>query len=307
MKARLSATAFCLAALGCLVAPGGAAAKSGHLVLRPGRTAEIKLPRSHGYTLRVLTRGRRTVSIVAVKPRPTSVVTYRAKGHVRDGRIEADLGRLGRIDVDFRGGRPKPQPSEPGLKCKGRRPLERKGVFSGTIRVHGQRGFVDVSVKHARGRLVRSFRQVCKTSISRATRRREAGSEMQSTQLEARSHAHGRRISFTELALAEEAPSIANAKLHKRVGRVDVSETALVVGSAGIEFSDPGSSPETATVSPPSPFSGSATYSRGGTTASWTGSLAVLLPGSGRVPLTGSGFHATLCEGSLSILTDGCP
>lgn len=53
-----------------------------------------------------------------------------------------------------------------------------------------------------------------------------------------------------------------------------------------------------ATVSPSAPFSGSATFHLDGPkTASWTGDLAVELPGAGEVPLSGEGISAGLCHG----------
>ncbi len=53
-----------------------------------------------------------------------------------------------------------------------------------------------------------------------------------------------------------------------------------------------------ATITPPAPFSGSATFHlEDPQTASWTGELAVEMPGLGKVPLTGDGIDAGLCKG----------
>ena len=62
-----------------------------------------------------------------------------------------------------------------------------------------------------------------------------------------------------------------------------------------------------ATVAPPAPFSGSATFHLDDPkTASWTGDLAVEMPGLGKVSLTGDGIEAGLCSG-LSNCTKTLP
>ena len=54
--------------------------------------------------------------------------------------------------------------------------------------------------------------------------------------------------------------------------------------------------PESATVTPPSPFSGTATFhASAGASAEWEGPLAVDLPGIGPIQLTGSQFKPELC------------
>jgi hypothetical protein len=53
-----------------------------------------------------------------------------------------------------------------------------------------------------------------------------------------------------------------------------------------------------ATLQPPAPFSGSATFHLvDQKTATWTGDLAVEMPGLGELPLTGDGIDAGLCKG----------
>jgi hypothetical protein len=61
----------------------------------------------------------------------------------------------------------------------------------------------------------------------------------------------------------------------------------------------PGTSPPgEATLTGSSPFSGSSTFQLlSSKKASWTGDLAVELPGLGRVALSGPKFYAGLCEG----------
>jgi hypothetical protein len=60
---------------------------------------------------------------------------------------------------------------------------------------------------------------------------------------------------------------------------------------------NPAGTLEDASVSPPAPFHGSATFHLDSpTSANWTGALSVELPGVGSVPLAGDGFWSALCE-----------
>jgi hypothetical protein len=58
----------------------------------------------------------------------------------------------------------------------------------------------------------------------------------------------------------------------------------------------PSTRPDSATVAPPAPFSGDASFHWvPGMSAEWSGSLSVDLPGAGTVPLTGPPFKSELC------------
>jgi hypothetical protein len=88
------------------------------------------------------------------------------------------------------------------------------------------------------------------------------------------------------------------ASSSKRHDGLNVFSTVSVRGTAA-QFStpDPAGTLENATVAPPSPFQGSATFHLDSpTSSSWTGTLSVEIPGVGRVALAGSGFWSSLCE-----------
>jgi hypothetical protein len=66
---------------------------------------------------------------------------------------------------------------------------------------------------------------------------------------------------------------------------------------AAFSTPDPAGVLENASVAPPAPFHGSATFHLdSSTSASWTGSLGVELPGVGNVSLAGTGFWSALCD-----------
>jgi hypothetical protein len=88
-----------------------------------------------------------------------------------------------------------------------------------------------------------------------------------------------------------------------KVGAFDVHRSAFVV-DAGPDAASTLLTPNQqeplaeAVIEPPAPFSGSATFHlEGPKKASWTGNLAVELPGAGKVPLTGDEIYAGACRG----------
>ena len=274
-------------------------------------SVEVRLPRQNGYSLKISTRGQRQVSIVA--DRRGTHITYNVEGRVSRDRIAADFGRFGRVDVRFRGG---PWRTEKGFgKCAGRKPVTRRGSVRGAIRVRGGRGFVDLSVRRARATMTRVLPLSCPYSVTpparpaamaglatigpSADRRGGAGSKEQEEEfalLTVGSHDRGRRVTFLAFEFFG-APFLAGVGVRDRVGRVGVTEGAIVVEPSGVKFGKPSDEAERAAVTLPPPFAGKATYTREGNgQPSWTGSLRVRLPGSGVVPLTGTGFHPRLCR-----------
>ena len=91
----------------------------------------------------------------------SSAVEYSAKGSVSNRRIEADFGRLGRINVRLELGRLASDPARSG-RCKGRGQLYGEGTYRGTIKFSDQSGVPEVSVHAGRFYFNRHFRQVCK-------------------------------------------------------------------------------------------------------------------------------------------------
>lgn len=80
---------------------------------------------------------------------------------------------------------------------------------------------------------------------------------------------------------------------HEERRGIEISRsTTLWAGASAFEF-DP--SLRTATLAPPAPFSGSASFHRNAPVANrWSGNLTVDLPGRSNVPLAAAGVGATL-------------
>ncbi len=89
--------------------------------------------------------------------------------------------------------------------------------------------------------------------------------------------------------------SIFGAGTKERRGAVRISRLAFVFARARAFAVE--SDLAAATARPPKPFSGTASFARDASgSTSWTGTLAVALPGAGAVPLTGPVFTADLAK-----------
>lgn len=294
-------------ALAALGAPAAAADREVH---RDGFWAEFHLKSENGYDVSVFSTGHKRVILTASKGGVSA--SYLVPGRASRKRIDADFGPFGEISVKFDPAARRP--TRKGRLCPGPRPIAMAGTFRGTIRFVGERGFTEVDASRARGSYFRSFRQVCekpeKRHRSRVPRPPGAGqSELRPvvTTLLAETDANGRHleVGFLGLGFAPgpklptvEFLSIGIAGSQERVGHVVVSRSALTdASSRSLHLSAPEAEPETATLSLPKPFSGTATHRKeDGSAPTWTGTLGVRLPGLGTVPLAGTEFHSGLCR-----------
>jgi hypothetical protein len=113
----------------------------------------------------------------------------------------------------------------------------------------------------------------------------------------ARLRIHSRKTSFRLNLQVNKNRANGNTRFevetHERHGRIEVSRSrTLWVGSDAFDY-DP--LLRTATLEPPAPFSGQASFHREAMAARrWSGDLTVDLPGRSGIPLTGPGVGATL-------------
>jgi len=278
------------------MAPANASAKPGYFVFAGTHVAELNLKGSHGYRIRIGKQGRRAYLLAA---RGSSLAAYAPRSLAPEGdRIEARFPGLGRVSVRFRP-QGSPDKSKPPLfpGCKGGERVEQRGYFVGTIRFRGERGYTSVQTTRARGGTTTTSKEVCKRSIF------DDGpdSAEDRTELLAYSRSNGRVVAFSGSAIANVSASTTfTAAVSERRRGMTTSRFTFVDGEeSDLAIGDTRPFPLSATVTPPPPFSGSAEYQRtpdGDRT--WTGSLAVPLPGLGRVDLAGPDFSALLCQHS---------
>lgn len=288
------AFAFVLMATG---AEAGSAAPA-----RSTTSVEFKLAAGHGFHASVETYRRQVTLLVVRRHRFAS---YSVGGQISEsGAVEARFGQLGQISVAFEPDDPVPDPCAPGDE----------GVFVGTIRFSGERNYLKLDAERARGiayiprdttgceaktpgvvpevlggRRLNALRRI----DSDAPAGRKAGKADTAT-LGATAR-HGGRF-FIALGVrgggSRNATYFAGGLAERRRG-MQVVRGASTPARAGTFVFDP--SLTSATVRPPGPFRGKATYRRkpGGPT-SWTGSLIVPILGGDIIRLAGPGMTAKM-------------
>lgn len=317
-----AALCLCLG-LALLIMPGDAEAKRGFAVINRSLQLDMSASASNGYDLHVSTRGHHRVTLTVSRPFERSA-TYTTHGRVSRNRIEADFGRLGRIDVHFRP-RSRSHSQFPGFDvpdflrrfryCRGRKPVLEFGRFEGTIRFRGEDGFTQLHAKSASGAVDREYRRVCK----RKRRSGDAGDfddlfdNATANYLLAVDRSPRHVVVFESVSfdfgpglgdLSEFIGTLIAVVVRERHEGMRIERFSLAEGDAGSLLVSPKEkNPITATVTPPKPFHGTADFEKAkGTPPTWTGTLRASVPGAGVVWLTGEDYRATFCRISLNRL-----
>jgi hypothetical protein len=209
---------------------------------------------------------------------------YEGHGEVTGDRVEVKFGKLGEISVGFR--RMKGAAAHrPSSGCEAGDGRAHEGVFTGTIRFRGERGYVDAETTRATGTV--------KVSGGSECARRESDEEKALLAVRRPHH----QLSFA--ALARRAPRDNSTSFlaffgeHREGMRIVRYSYAAARSSSRFLFDfEKG----TASVKPPWPFSGHASFRRGGPGGrnSWSGSLRVRMLGIDPVRLAGRDFRAAL-------------
>jgi hypothetical protein len=231
-----------------------------------------------------------------------------------DGRIDLKIGDRGH----FRGHlvTKSTKTDKPEKGCTGDPSTTEEGYFAGSFVFHGERGYTTVQASRVSGAIIRRGATECQVpagpgrnqeSVKEAQEISEKAAEMDEFRLVAGERSGdlflqatreqvppGSKHTMNTFEVTAEAP---------RVGAFDVHRSAFVVDTdrdATSHFLTPNQQEPLAeaVIEPPAPFSGSATFHlEGPKKASWTGNLAVELPGAGKVPLTGDEIYAGACRG----------
>jgi hypothetical protein len=325
MRPLAGAIGILAAALGLLAMPAGAGAgaKPGFDVQERSLQLALTIKGSNGFRGFISTKGHKQVTLTLLKG--GVAIELRTSGRVSRRGIVARFGDLAKVAVRFRG---EPGAAEPKFRrrerrgestggCDGHEPILERGVFHGTIHFRGENDFTRIDAKFAPGAVERRFRRVCKRPPggSLATLFEELFGKLRIGLLEARARVDGVNVTF-EAASFDLTPILGPGAppSYGFVGRtVERGDGMRVTRIANVEGGDgtfltgkPGTTPRTITVVPPNPFLKSAKrLKEPGVPASWAGPLAVRLPGSGLVPLTGPGFKSAVCNLTLAELLAG--
>jgi hypothetical protein len=291
---------------------------------RGSALAELRFKNHDGYTIAV-SAFRQTVAISVTRGHGhRSTTTYLAHGKVTPSSIRASFADRGRIAVRFR-------PSGRGLRA-GRRVgcaarsggvIARLGVFVGELRFRGEGGYTSAEVHRARGGSIDVAALIACLLGGAAPGRNgalppagllaagPAGANRRSpsppgvptypsTGPRPTALLADAKLPLSRTLFAAEAPGRGRDRFlaaeESSEGPIGILRIALVPGPrAAFAFDDALS---LGGVTPPAPFSGSATFLHGpGGTTSWTGSLGVSFLGAPDVPLTGASFSTRLTRG----------
>jgi hypothetical protein len=325
-----AAIALCALALASSLLSGSAVAASeakhtgGFEVEKRSLRLELSLDPSNGYEGFIATTGHRRVMLALTKGDALFIAT--TSGRVNRRGIEAEFGDLGEVSVRFEGKRAPWRWSNPFLprdlpqrKCRGRAPVIEAGMFRGEVRFEGENGFTKIGAQAVPGTVERHYRRVCAGSAKRpslsAILERIFG-KLQLTLLRAVAHRDGAMISFeasaSELGSAfgldtgELSYSFAASTVEREDGMRIIRGFNGEGEKGSFDATGKKAKRATATVAPPKPFAGTASYlKQKGEPTSWSGPLTVRLPGTGLLELTGPEFETALCHISLRAVIRG--
>lgn len=244
---------------------------------------------SNGYRMLVLAgsgRGYRNGEVLVLVTGKRGGVAYFAPAKVTDTTIDADLGALGRIALEFRAnGRRK---SVPGCE-PGERSTYAGGSYVGTIEFRGEEGYTAVEADKVPFSPAPLIKLVC----GGASVGELIGSRLPGARLRATARLRNGNVSLQVNQNRPGARVWVEASIEERRGRIKVArEVELVSPASSFDF-DP--KLRFATFRPPQPFSGVALFLRDAKPANrWRGNLAIDFPGNSNVVLTGGRFRASL-------------
>lgn len=258
----------------------------------PAPQLSLSVVGSHRYSISIDASGR---EVLLSANGPGGLASYRMAGKVTRNHLEARIGSRGRIDVDFRPSGSLTRRVPPG-RCEGKPRVTRFGAFVGTIRFRGEHGYTDVDVDRAEGSVNVPRGWKCKGKPRRPANEEcsvEDGAD-EVIDLTALDAGRGRYFSaFTQRSAGEPSTTMFFAASVEQRGQMEVSRGIFVDGTEDAFAFDPGLG--FATVSPSSPFDGSATFRRyPDRSTTWRGDLTVSLPGAPNTRLVGKAFHAQL-------------
>jgi hypothetical protein len=284
---------------------------------RAGRYFEAKLPTSDGWSVYLRGSGPHAVELDIANPEfepHYTTMNYSTGGRVGANGIEADLGRFGHVELRFAAPPEKSVVRFP--NCKGTyREVVRTGTLSGDIEFAALAGPQKVDLDSVEGEIRGPTKGVCKpvqvvfgpeppASAPRAAvgSRAAPALEFAPENFLARRRSSGRTIDLYAFGLGREVIDMA-ATTTRRFGKVLVATNVHAArGAAGpgaaahLTTTGPAARPSAATLRAGSPFSGIGRYrSRPGAPPTWLGSLAVRIPGEGKINLAGPDFHAVIC------------
>jgi hypothetical protein len=220
-------------------------------------------------------------------------VSYYAPATVTDARIHAELGVLGRIDLEFE---PSGSKGTVRSQCDPEDKLTYdKGVYIGTVELHGEEGYTEVNAT----RVSPWLRFFLDFGCSTVGYGEMFGHGLPGARLIARARTSGGSLALQVNQNRPGARVSLIASIEERRGSIQIDRQVEVTGSAeAFSFAPDLCS---AVLRPQDPFSGKAVFRRDAKgSPRWSGSLKVDFPGRSNVSLAGPRFRASLRHAHLT-------
>lgn len=184
---------------------------------------------------------------------------------------------------------------QPAKNCRGKGEIVDRGHWIGRIEFEGEQAYTTVHASRARGKVAKTPEQICSPPKADGDH-----PNPRVTFLHAASKASG--ATFVAFKITSTTPpqfdgAVFIASLSELSGRRLWIDRSISVDTEGGAFVSTGKRNhiESATVTPPAPFKGIATFQgAGGSKGSWSGSLVGDFLGRGEVALAGSEFSAEI-------------
>jgi hypothetical protein len=289
----LSSAALALVAVvACTVLAAPATAATESTALPPA----FEVAATNGYKAFVFVGGSpaRAELVLNVRKRNGSAF-YAAPAHYTETSIEANLGKLGEINVHAV---PTGHPKTEGSNCDGggKHFTVESGHWEGTIRFRGEEGFTSIAATSVTATAAPLVELVCGGS----TGSEGIGGHSPGAFLTVKRRTGNEGLELTVRKNRKVGPTRLTASVSERRGAIHISrQVADVAPSKDFEFEIP---PGEATVHLPGPFSGSIELTRRpGSSPSVKGEATVDFPGRAGVPVFGPGkLRASLIRAVLN-------
>jgi hypothetical protein len=246
----------------------------------------FRLPASNGYSLDAIAFDgdphERPDALLLFFGRKGSSVLYGVQRNVEvtETSIQADLGRLGSVDLHFVSSG---QPRQEGSSCDPQEIEVDSGFYEGRIEFEGEEGFTKVDAVRAPGEIRFAASLICSGSIDEGF-----GGHAPGALLSLRRQWPRGRLEFQAKTNSPTRPTRFSASIEEKHDGLGISRSiSAVAGPGAFDFDVPG---QTAQLRPPSPFQGTGTLHRTSRRipGRLRGGLSVDFPGRSNVSLAGS-------------------
>jgi hypothetical protein len=253
---------------------------------------ELYAKASNGYEAKLSSEGDKLRLYFMRGILPALIYTFH--GRVTAEGIQARIADLGTVDLGFVAIPGKTKKGHVQSRCGGGTVRESKGHFVGSLDFRAELGAVKLHLSRAEGWVITPGVHCQGTSFKDAAESRPPGATYTLLRAEdKKAHISFGASTGTDAEHPEPAGAEIAAGMITRRGPVKVDHLAVTLAKHAFSFDEELAD---ATVTPPEPFTGEATYCASCAPGSrWTGDLKVTLPGvSGKVSLVGPIFEATV-------------